>query len=73
MTGYQRLEDFKTTLPKKPKAGLYIDDLNLYKRGKASGWMTDYKKLYNWVAQMNTIVHARIYIWANHGMNQLKA
>jgi hypothetical protein len=33
-------------LPKKPRAGLYIDDSNLYKRGKASGWMTDYKKLY---------------------------
>ncbi len=49
-------------LPPKPKAGLYIDDSNLYKRGKASGWMTDYKKLYKWVAQLNTIVHARIYM-----------
>lgn len=49
-------------LPTKPKAGLYIDDSNLYKRGKASGWMTDYKKLYKWVAQLNTIVHARIYM-----------
>ena len=41
--------------------GLYIDDSNLYKRGKATGWMTDYKKLYAWVASLNTIVHARIY------------
>lgn len=48
-------------LPPKPKAGLYIDDSNLYKRGKASGWMTDYRKLYKWVADLNTIVHARIY------------
>ena len=49
-------------LPPKPKAGLYIDDSNLYKRGKATGWLTDYKKLYNWVAALNTIVHARIYM-----------
>lgn len=49
------------TLPRKPRAGLYVDDSNLYKRGKASGWMTDYKKLYKWVAAKNTIVHARIY------------
>lgn len=62
MAKYQSLEDFKATLPKKPKAGLYIDDSNLFKRGKASGWMTDYKKLYGWVAQMNTIVHARVYM-----------
>ncbi len=48
-------------LPAKPKVGLYVDDANLYKRGKATGWMTDYKKLYKWVAQLNTIVHARIY------------
>lgn len=50
------------TLPTKPKAGLYIDDSNLYKRGKAAGWMTDYKKLYKWVAQLNTIVYARVYM-----------
>lgn len=62
MNRYQSIEDFKATLPPKPKAGLYIDDSNLYKRGKASGWMTDYKKLYNWVTQKNTIVHARIYM-----------
>ena len=49
-------------LPPKPLAGLYIDDSNLYKRGKAVGWMTDYKKLYKWVATLNTIVHARIYM-----------
>jgi uncharacterized LabA/DUF88 family protein len=55
------IDEFKATLPPKPRAGLYIDDSNLYKRGKASGWMTDYKKLYAWVAQKNTIVHARIY------------
>lgn len=48
-------------LPPKPKVGLYVDDSNLYNRGKAAGWMTDYKKLYKWVAQINTIVHARIY------------
>jgi len=40
---------------------LYIDDANLYNRGKSSGWMTDYKKLYKWVSRLNTIVHARIY------------
>jgi uncharacterized LabA/DUF88 family protein len=56
---YQSVESIK--LPSKPKAGLYIDDSNLYKRGKATGWMTDYKKLYKWVSQINTIVHARIY------------
>ena len=50
------------TLPEKPKAGIYIDDSNLYKRGKAAGWMTDYKKLYKWVASLNTVVHARVYM-----------
>ncbi|MCX6736925.1 MAG: NYN domain-containing protein [Candidatus Parcubacteria bacterium] len=49
-------------LPQKPKAGLYVDDSNLYKRGKATGWMTDYKKLYKWVSILNTIIHARIYM-----------
>ena len=49
-------------LPPKPKVGIYIDDSNLYKRGKAAGWMTDYKKLYKWVAQLNTVIHARIYM-----------
>ena len=50
------------TLTEKPKAGIYIDDSNLYKRGKATGWMTDYRKLYKWVAALNTIVHARVYM-----------
>ena len=61
MSRYMSVDEFKATLPPKPKAGLYIDDSNLYKRGKASGWMTDYKKLYDWVAQKNTIIYARIY------------
>lgn len=61
MGKYQPLEDFKASLPAKPRAGLYVDDSNLYKRGKASGWMADYKKLYNWVAEKNIIIHARIY------------
>ena len=58
----QRPKTLPIKLPPKPKVGLYVDDSNLYKRGKASGWMTDYKKLYRWVAQINTIVHARIYM-----------
>jgi len=37
------MQDPLFTLPSKPKAGLYIDDSNLYNRGKATGWMTDYK------------------------------
>ncbi len=49
-------------LPPKPRAGLYIDDSNLYKRGKANGWMTDYKNLYKWVAKLNTIIYARVYM-----------
>jgi uncharacterized LabA/DUF88 family protein len=49
-------------LPEKPRAGVYIDNSNLYKLGKAVGWMVDYKKLYKWVAALNTIVHARIYM-----------
>ena len=49
-------------LPPKPRAGLYVNDSNLYKRGKAAWWMTDYRKLYKWVAAMNTIVHARVYM-----------
>jgi hypothetical protein len=57
---YQPLETFK--LPAKPKAGLYIDDSNLYHRGKASGWMVDYKRLYKWVATLNTIVHAHVFM-----------
>ena len=48
---------------------MYIDDSNLYKRGKASGWMTDYRKLYKWVAELNTIVSAK-YIWGDQNMNQ---
>jgi len=55
------MQDHLFALPPKPKAGLYIDDSNLYNRGKATGWMIDYKKLYKWVASLNTIVHARIY------------
>ena len=58
---YKDLNNLIIKLPPKPKVGLYIDDSNLYKRGKATGWMTDYKKLYKWVAQINTIIHARIY------------
>lgn len=49
-------------LPEKPKAALYIDDSNLYHQGKMTGWMTDYKRLYKWVANLNTIVEARIYM-----------
>ncbi len=49
-------------LPLKPRAGIYIDDSNLYKRGRASGWMVDYNKLYQWVSKINIIVHARVYI-----------
>lgn len=57
----KRNEASSIKLPAKPKAGLYVDDANLFKRGKAAGWMTDYQKLYNWVAQINTVIHARIY------------
>ena len=56
------MESFKSSLPPKPKAGLYIDDSNLYHQGKITGWMVDYKRLYKWVAQLNTIVHARVYM-----------
>ena len=49
-------------LPERPKAALYIDDSNLYHIGKASGWMVDYKRLYKWVATLNTIVYARVYM-----------
>ena len=56
------LHDFKATLPVKPRAGLYIDDSNLYHSGKEAGWMCDYKKLYKWVASLNTIIYARIYM-----------
>lgn len=49
------------TLPIKPKVGLYVDDSNLFKRGKAAGWLVNYQKLYKWVAELNTIVHARVY------------
>ncbi len=49
-------------LPEKPRVGLYIDNSNIYARGKATGWMVDYKKLYKWVSSLNTIVHARIYM-----------
>ncbi len=57
---YTPLSSFE--LPEKPKAALYIDDSNLYHQGRASGWMLDYKLLYKWVASMNTIVHARVYM-----------
>lgn len=50
------------SLPNKPRAGLYIDDSNLYHRGKSAGWMVDYKRLYDWVAEQNTVIEARIYI-----------
>ncbi len=57
---YESLQLFK--LPPKPKAALYIDDSNLYHAGKASGWMVDYKRLYRWVAESNTIVYARVFM-----------
>ena len=59
---YMSLDDFKATLPQKPRAALYIDDSNLYHGGKAAGWMCDYKKIYKWVASLNTVVYARIYM-----------
>jgi len=59
---YESFSKIKFKLPEKPKAGLYIDDSNLYKRGKASGWMTDYKKLHKWVSELNTIISARVYM-----------
>ncbi len=43
----------------KPKLVLYIDDSNLYYRGKASGWMVDYKKLYQWVAGDSDFVRTK--------------
>ena len=61
-TPYMSLHDFKATLPSKPKAGIYIDDSNLYHNGKDTGWMCDYKKIYKWVASLNTIVYARVYM-----------
>lgn len=59
---YEPLEKAMFKLPPKPKAGLYIDDSNLYHLGKLSGWMVDYKKLYKWVTNLNTITHARVYM-----------
>ena len=59
-TPYVPLSEFK--LPPKPKAAIYIDDSNLYHIGKVTGWMSDYKKIYKWVASLNTVVHARIYM-----------
>lgn len=50
------------SLPSKPKAGLYIDDSNLYHRGKETGWMVDYKRIYKWVAKVNTVIVARIFM-----------
>lgn len=46
----------------KPKVGLYIDGANLFYQGKRSGFMIDYKKLYNWVAQESDIVVAKYFI-----------
>ena len=46
----------------RPKLGLYVDDSNLYYRGKASGWMIDYKKLYQWVAKENNIIYAKYFM-----------
>lgn len=57
---YVPLREFK--LPPKPRAGLYIDDSNLYHLGKESGWMCDYKKIYKWVSSLNTIVYAKIFM-----------
>lgn len=59
---YQSMEDFKSSLPKKPKAGLYIDDSNLFHLGRRTGWMVDYKRLYKWVAELNTVIYARVYM-----------
>ena len=50
-------ETLPLKLPPKPKAGLYIDDSNLYHCGKEAGWMVDYKKLYKWVAGLNNRCH----------------
>ncbi|MEI6238038.1 MAG: NYN domain-containing protein [bacterium] len=61
-SSYTPLHDFASKLPAKPKAGLYIDDSNLYHGGKLAGWMCDYKKIYKWVASLNTVVYARLYL-----------
>ncbi len=55
-------QELQFKLPSKPRAGLYIDDSNLYHCGKDAGWMVDYKKIYKWVAIRNTVVEARIYM-----------
>lgn len=47
---------------KKPKLGLYIDGANLFYQGKRSGWMVDYKKLYDWVRKESDIVVAKYFI-----------
>lgn len=41
---------------------MYIDDSNLYHLGKETGWMCDYKRIYKYVASINTIVEARVYM-----------
>ncbi len=58
---YLSLYEFKKTLPPKPKVGIYIDDSNLYKRGKDTGWLCDYKKILAWVSELSEIKYARIY------------
>lgn len=61
-SGYTPLHDFASKLPVKPKDGLYINDSNLYHGGKLAGWICDYKKIYKWVASLNTVVYARLYL-----------
>jgi uncharacterized LabA/DUF88 family protein len=60
-TPFISLYEFKKTLPPKPKVGIYIDDSNLYKRGKATGWLCDYKKILDWVSEINEVKYARVY------------
>ena len=57
---YKPIQLFK--LPPKPKAGLYIDDSNLYHAGKDSGWMVDYRRLYKYVSTLNTIIRAHVFM-----------
>ena len=41
---------------------MYVDGANLFYQGRRSGFMVDYKKLYEWVAEESDIIVANYFI-----------
>jgi uncharacterized LabA/DUF88 family protein len=62
MTKYQPLEEFKESLPPKPKNCAFIDGQNLYLGTLDGGWKFDYKKLRTYLAEKYNVIEAHYFL-----------